>query len=117
MLLSPLASGVPLDSGATSALLIVLLLGCGVVDFHAGFRLERAERFVAANDNFISDLQTLSDLNVGHAGDAGFDGPEEGFLAVDDEYALNLILLGITSSGWRRSSERDAGLTAPFGIL
>src|ERR1700681_2119163 len=82
-------------SFSSSALIIFRFLGRGVVDFHAGFGLEGAQRLVASHHDFVAALQTLGDFDVGHSGDARFHLPENRLLAVHHEDALNLILLRV----------------------
>src|SRR5258708_32512006 len=99
-------------------LLVVGLLRRGIIDFDRCFRLQRAEGLVASGDDFIALLQTVRDLNVGDTADAGFDRAENSLLAVDDEDALNLVLLVISARDrWRRSERYIAAAIALGGFL
>src|SRR5580704_9144408 len=109
--------GVPCPYASARLIIARWLLRRGVIDLHARLGLERAQRFVAAHDDFVALLQSLGDFDVGHAGNSGFDGAEEGLLAVHHEHALNLILFRIARRrrGWRR--ERHARTGALLVIL
>src|ERR1700680_2236155 len=64
----------------------------GVVDLHSGGGTQGAQRFVAAGDDDIAGLQTAGDFDVADAGDAGFDGNENGFIAAHRENTLHLVV-------------------------
>src|SRR6202008_356856 len=91
-----------------SVRLIVRFLGSGVVHFYAGLGLQSAEGLVASDHDFVALLQAFGNFDIGDAGDAGFHRPEYGFLSVDHEYALDLVLLGIARGSGRRSGESHA---------
>src|SRR2546430_14982654 len=85
-----------------SALLIILPLGGAVVILDLDFRLQRAERLIAANHNFIARLQAFCDFDVGDARDAGFYRPEDRLFGVYHEDALDFVLFRIAGRRWRR---------------
>src|SRR5580692_9037018 len=89
-------------SSALALLIVLLFLGSRIIYLHARLWLQRSQRFVAAYNNLVPDLQTLGDFDVSNAGNSCFHWSEECFLAVYDENSLDLVLLGITGSSWRR---------------
>src|SRR5271154_3010019 len=100
------------------ALLIVGLLRSGVIHLDSGLRFQRTQRLVAAHDNFVARLQTLSDFNIRYAGNPSIHRLEYRLLAVDHKYALYFVLLRIAARGdGRRSGQRHAGVAAFLGAL
>src|ERR1700758_222725 len=87
------------------------LLWRRVVDLDARFRLQRAQRLIASDHNFIALLQALGHLNVGDSAYPRLDRTEDGLLAVNHKYALNFVLLGISR---RRRRWRGKGHTGIF---
>src|SRR6202040_740500 len=72
-------------------LLIVQFFRRGVVDLDAGLRLQRAQRLVTTDHDFVACLQAFGNFNIGNTGDASFDRAEDCFLSVNHEYALHFI--------------------------
>src|SRR5258708_10195687 len=94
--------------GGASALLIVLLLRSAVVHFYLGLRLQGAQRFVAADHDFVTGFQPLGDLNVSHAGNTCLDGQKHGLFSIHHKYALHFVLLAIAGLWRRRRCHRHA---------
>src|SRR6266568_2446754 len=100
-----------------SALLIVLLLRRAVVHLYRRFRLQGAQRLVAPDDNLVSRLQTLCNLDVRDTGDAGFNRPEHRLFAVHHDHTLHFILFRVARRrGWRRR-QRHASASLFLGLL
>src|SRR5580658_10380803 len=100
------------------ALLIVLLFfGSGIIYLHACLGFERSQCFVASNNYFIADLQTLGDFDVRHARDSRFDRTEKRLFPVNDENTLNLVLFGIARRCRRRGCQSNARSSLAFCIL
>src|SRR5580693_3201289 len=51
---------------ALALLIVLLFLGSGIIYLHAGLGFKRSQRLVAADNDFITDLQALCDLDVGN---------------------------------------------------
>src|SRR5580700_1923802 len=110
---------VSLATPASSALtlLIVLFFGRGIIYLHARFRLQRSERFVAPHNDLVTNLQALSDFDVGNASNSCFHRPEECFLAVYNENALYLVLLRIARRSRWGSCQCHSRVALAFRIL
>src|ERR1700686_1741633 len=93
------------------------LLGNCVIHLDARRWFQRAQRFIAANHNLVTRLQSLGNFDVGHTADAGFDGAKNRFLSVDDEHTLHFFLLGITGRRRRRRGQSYAGVAIFAGVL
>src|SRR6516225_4517143 len=65
-----------------------------VVDLYLGFVGDGANHLIGAGDDLVAFLEACEHLDVGGAGDTGFDFLEDGFSVGHHEDALNLFLLG-----------------------
>src|SRR5262249_20723645 len=83
--------------------LLIVFLRCCVIHFDLRIRLQRAERLIAADYDFVAGLQAVGDLDVRHTRNSCVHGTELGVLSIDNKHALHFIFLGI---GWRRRGWR-----------
>src|ERR1700733_4184361 len=66
-----------------------------VVHFYRSPRPQCAERFVAANDDFVAILQSAGNFYIRHACDARLDRDELGLLRANNKNTLDIGLLSV----------------------